>query len=120
MRWKMAKPSTAPVAESCAEPTSTGGTWAPADVTMREEFAGSGRSKEEAKSGPVLPTCCGKTRGSAKGPLTVGSMASPKKLRRASAEEGVLFTRVNRVVQFSAAARWGMEPMKLRPVIEPP
>src|SRR5580692_659717 len=106
----MAKPSTAPVAASCAEPTSTGGVCGPAVVVIKEAFAPIVLSKEAASSDPAAADCCGNVRGNISGPLPVGSTASPEKLNRAVADAVLLLTSVKVVVQFSSAARCAIEP----------
>src|SRR5579862_3221539 len=111
----MAKPSTAPVAASCAEPTSTGGVCGPALSTIREALAARVWSNEAPSSGPDPAACCGNASGSVSGPVPAGSIPSPEKLSRAVAAAVPLLTSVNAVVQFSSAARCDMEPIKESP-----
>src|SRR5689334_17584710 len=114
----MANPPRAPVAASCADPTSTGATWGPAVLTISEALAASVRSIEVAGSGAEAPVSWGNVKGSVSGPFPLGSIASPKRLRRAVVEDEPSATSVKVVVQFSALAVCGMEPARVIPGTE--
>ena len=101
----MAKPSTALVAASCAEPTSTGGVCGPTLSMINEALAEMLRSNDAANSGKGAGRICGNPRGNESGPLPLGSAASPNRLSRAVVAELLLLTKVKAVVQFSSAAR---------------
>src|SRR6185312_3674102 len=106
----MAKPSTVPAAESCAEPTCTGGVWGPAVCTINDAFPAIVRSIDAVKTELAPAGSWGNVSGSGSVPL-----GSPNKLSRAVAASVPLFTSVNHIVQFSSAATWGIEPTKLSP-----
>src|SRR5277367_3232047 len=103
----MAKPSTAPVAASCAEPTRTGEVGDTAVVAIKEAFAAMVRSNEAARNGPEIAACWGSVKGSVSGPLPLGSeeyeLSSPEKLNLDVTAVALLLTSVNVVVQFSCA-----------------
>src|SRR5690242_13477138 len=65
----------------------------------------------DAVSSGLPPGCCGKSRGSGRVPLS----RSPNRLKRAGLCTAVLLISVNVVVQFSSAAKCGMEPTMLKP-----
>src|ERR1700722_17473472 len=104
IKWKMANPSTTPVAASWAEPTYTGGVGGPAVAIINDAFAARVRSKEEAGGGPTPEGCWGNVKGRVRGPLPLASPGSPNKLNRAVAADVPLFTSLKVVVQFSSAA----------------
>src|SRR5579871_2573314 len=112
IKWKMAKPSVAPVADSCAEPTCTGGVCGPAVATISEALPEMAWLSAEVGV-DCEAVCCGNTTGSVSGPFPLASAGSPKKLNCACAVDDPLLTSVNVVVQFSSAARCGIEPIRL-------
>src|SRR5579863_4350499 len=80
---------------------------------ISEALAAIVRSNDEPVSKPPGPACCGKKSG------TGSELPSPpNRLNRVCAAAGALLTKVNVVIQFSSAARWGIEPMKLKPGME--
>ncbi len=85
----IANPSTAPFAESAADPTCTGGVCGPAVWITSEALAASVRSIDCASS--VSVPCCGNVRGSVSGPA-----GSPNSSRRASAGAVPLFYQCKR------------------------
>ncbi len=108
----MAKPSTAPVADNCADPTCTGGICGPAVLAIKEALAFKVPSSTAVRKG-VIPGCRGSAKVSGSTPA-----GSPKRFNFASALVPLLLTRVKEVVQFSLAARCGSDPIKLLPGIE--